>query len=128
MIGWRAIDTEAGVQEALSIGERARRGSRFGEEDVPAILEGEVDLAVLRCGQVDPRNRAAIERNLAKAGARLDAQFIVQMLFATQYPLLGLDLAGVFNGALEGEIELAFAVGTIRTAGEQCAAEMAKIH
>jgi hypothetical protein len=127
MMGRQAIDSQAGIRNALSIGESARRGSRPGDDDVLAVLQGEMDLAVRCCVPRDDRNRAAIERNLAKFGARLDERFILQMLLSTRYPRMGLDLTGIFNGAAQGEIDLAFAVGTIRKAAENSAAEMAKI-
>ena len=127
MMGRQAISSEAAIRRALSIGERARGGARPGDDDVLAVLQGEMDLAVRSCVPRDDRNRAAIERNLAKIGARLDERFILQMLLSTRYPRMGLDLTGVFNGAVEGQIDLAFAVGTIRKAGENSAAEMAKI-
>jgi hypothetical protein len=127
MMGRQAVASQAAIERALSIGERACREPRSCLDEAEMVLQGELYLAVLHCQPRDRQNLAAIERNLAKVGARLDAESVMRGLLSTRYPRLGLTLAQIFNRAAEGRMDLAFAVGTIRTAGENVVAEMAKI-
>jgi hypothetical protein len=128
MMGRQALDSQAGIQRALEIGGRAARsGQPRGLEALLTVLQGELYLAVLLCVPRDDRNRAAIERNLAKVGARLDSQFVMRGLLSTRFPRLDLTVGQIFNRAAEGQMDLAFAVGTIRKAAERTAEEMAKI-
>lgn len=127
MLGVQAIVSQSALLNNQRIAERACCGARPDDGIVQTVLQGELDLAVRRCVPTDDRNRAAIERNLAKVGSQLDERFILTMLLSTRYPRMGLDLTGIFNRAVEGQMDLAAAVGTIRDAGQQCATEMAKI-
>lgn len=98
--------------------------SLLPDDDVDAILVGEVDLAVRSCLPPNDRIRTIVERNIG--GAVTEAVMRTEIL-ATRLPRIDRSIQDLVAEAKAARTDLPMVVGAIRKVGEYHAREMAKI-
>lgn len=98
--------------------------SRIPKPDYAAVCDGEVRLAARSSLPPNDRIRAIVEQNL---GGAVDEATMVQAVVTTRLPRIGRSIGELIEDALDGKVDLAFVVGSIRKVGEHHAREMAKI-
>lgn len=116
MMGRTRMSNLASQRGAQSVVE-AVSADRIDTERYKLILEGEVELAAAAAMPPNDRVRAIAERNLGQA---VTPDLMRTALLTTRFPLLGrITLAEMMHGAVAGELDLAFVVGSIRKVGEK---------
>jgi hypothetical protein len=105
------------TQQAAQLVLESVSPTRIDDERYGLILEGEVELAATAAMPPNDRVRAIAERNLGQA---VTPDLMRTALLTTRFPALGrISVAEMMHGAVTGEIDLAFVVGSIRKVGEK---------
>ncbi len=98
--------------------------ARVDRDATTAVCAGELKLAALASLPSNDRVRAVVERNLGKA---IDEEMATKAILACRFPLMDRTAADLIDDALDGRVDLAATVGSIRKVGEYYVREMTKI-